>query len=654
MRLIFSKLSFAYPSQPDRLSLDSSSFLFPAGATTFVIGKSGSGKSTLGQLLTRFYLPTSGEILIDGYPIQTLGVNWIRNNITYVEQRSILFNESIFKNIAFGSRDHENIRERDMEESISLAMLASMVGKLPHGIDTFVGEGGNALSGGQKQRVAIARARLRDSPVLILDEPTSALDGTNRVQIMNSIRKWREGKTTIIITHDMSHIKENDFVYVMDSGSVVQAGYKEELKEDPKLSAFFHEDEDQEDDYSGTDNNDGDLSVTSSWSSDDLYRPPPLPPKDSYMTSPGNVRDDLRSSLWRSDQIEASLRKDPFVSHNEIEMDDLSMRTQSVRFDGPSRTSKLRRRLKVRRRKKPSHNETSAPQQCLEKPIRRALKSVLPNLLPRQRLFLALAIFCILAHAAATPIFSYFLAELLKTFYNKSNNSMRWALAVLGVAIGDAFTNYYMFYLLDICGQAWVDGLRKQSFRKVLDQARKWFEDERNSASQLTICLHESGEDVRTIITRFTAFVLVAVSIMAMAVVWSLAICWKQTLVALSCGPIVFAITRGFETTNGIWDRRCIATRAAASDVFLETFSEIRTVRSLTLEPYFHLKHVKAAAQCLKMGLRKAIYTGSLFGLVESSNVFVTGELDDPVGCTVFANKNSTDLLLWCNPNQVQ
>lgn len=654
MRLMFSELSFAYPSQPERFSLASSSFLFPAGATTFVIGKSGSGKSTLGQLLTRFYLPTSGEILIDGYPIQTLGVNWIRNNITYVDQRSILFNESIFKNIAFGSHDHENIRERDMENSINLAMLASMVGKLPHGIDTFVGEGGNGLSGGQKQRVAIARARLRDSHVLILDEPTSALDGANRVHIMNSIRKWREGKTTIIITHEMSHIKDNDFVYVMDSGYVVQAGYREELKEDPKLSAFFHEDENQEDDCSVANYNDGNLSVTSSWSSDELDKPLPLSPKDSYMYNPGNIRDDLRSSLWRSDQIEASLRKDPFVSHNEIEMEDLGMRTRSVHFDGPSKTSKLRRRLKVRRRAKRSRNEKSVHQQSLQKPIRRALKSVLPNLLPRQRLFIAIAVFCILAHAAATPIFSYFLAELLKTFYNKSNNSMKWALAVLGVSIGDAFTNYYMFYLLDICGQAWVDGLRKQAFHKVLDQARKWFEDERNSASQLTICLHESGEDVRTIITRFTAFVLVAVSIMAMAVIWSLAICWKQTLVALSCGPIVFAISRGFEKTNGIWDRRCIATRASASDVFLETFSEIRTVRSLTLEPYFHLKHLKAASQCLRMGLRKAIYTGLLFGLVETSNVFVTGVLEDPVGCTVFANTNSTDLLLWSNTGQVQ
>ncbi|KAL4913248.1 P-loop containing nucleoside triphosphate hydrolase protein [Aspergillus aurantiobrunneus] len=613
------KLSFSYPTQPNRLSLNSSSFLFPAGETTFVIGKSGSGKSTLGQLLTRFYLPTSGEIFIDGNPIQTLGINWIRNNITFVEQRTILFNESIFKNIAFGRRDHEDVRERDMKESIKLAMLDSTIQELPHGIDTLVGEGGGALSGGQKQRVAIARARLRDSPVLILDEPTSSLDGVNRIQVINAIRKWREGRTTIIITHDMSHIKDNDFVYVLDQGSVVQAGHKEELKEDPTLGGFFTQDlEDFE-----VRKLDDDLTDTSSWSSDSFEKPLPPPPKDAYVGSSVNVRDDLRSSVWRPDQVEASLRKDPFVSHAEYEMDEFSPVSKRVRFEGPSKTSKLRRRFKPRRRAK-SQRVMNTPSQNLIKPVRRALRSVLPSLLPRQRSFLLIAFLCTLAHASATPVFSYFLSRLLQTFWSKSNESSRWALAVLAVAICDAFTNYLMYYLLDVCGQAWVDCLRKQAFRQVLDQARKWFEDDRNSAAQISTCLHECGEDVRSIVTRFPGFVLVAVSVTVMAVIWSLAICWKLTLVALSCGPVIYAITRGFETTSAIWDRRCTAARTSASEVFLETFSEVRTVRGLTLEHYFHLKHLKATSQCLTVGLRRAIYTGLLFGLVESTIVFVS------------------------------
>ncbi|KAL4796759.1 P-loop containing nucleoside triphosphate hydrolase protein [Aspergillus venezuelensis] len=613
-----SKVSFSYPMQPDQLSLDSSTFFFPAGVTTFVIGKSGSGKSTLAQLLTRFYLPTSGEIFIDGNPIQTLALNWIRNNITYVDQRSILFNESIYKNIAFGRSDYEHIPNQDMEESVNLAVLSSVIEKLPHGIDTPVGEGGNALSGGQKQRVAIARARLRDTPILIMDEPTSALDGANRVQVMQSIRKWREGKTTIVITHEMSHIKDSDYVYVMDKGNVVQSGYKGELMKEPELVDFFHEDrpgDDCRDEiYLGFSD--------SPESSEDTSPMPPLPPKYAHVRNFSLPRNSI--GLVRHSEDDEYFRKNAFVTETEVEMDDIKTRIKRVRFDNRSKAAKLRRRLRRHAKKLKRTKETKAKTPGLQKPIRTALRSVIPNLSHKQRLFLFLAFLCVLAHASATPIFSYFLSRLLQTFYNGKNESSKWALAVLGVAIGDAFTNYFMYYLLDICGQAWVDRLRKQAFQQVLDQAKTWFEDDRNTATQLTTCLHESGEDVRSIVTRFSQFILVALTVTVMAVIWSLALCWKVTLVALFCGPVIYAITQGFEKTSGIWDRRSTAARVSASEVFLETFSEIRTVRSLTLEQYFHLKHLKAASLCLKVGLRKAMYMGSLFGLIESMTVFVS------------------------------
>ncbi|KAJ0421567.1 P-loop containing nucleoside triphosphate hydrolase protein [Aspergillus carlsbadensis] len=599
-------LSFAYPSQPDRLSLKSCDFTFPAGTTTFVIGKSGSGKSTLAQVLTRFYRPTSGEILIDGNPIQTLSTTWIRNNITCVEQRSILFNESIFKNIAFGRHDHEQVQKEDVTEPIDLAMLASTIEKLPNGIDTLVGEGGNALSGGQRQRVAIARARLRDPPILVLDEPTSALDGSNRVHVMNAIRKWREDKTTIIITHDMSQIRDNDFAYVLENGSVVQAGYKAELKHEPKLAGFFSENDDGGSDRVHSDEESLD---TASVCSDDTLAGKPL--KDFDWDEPDDT----------------SLRKDPFALETEIPLEALTPTTpREGPFSGPSSSKGLKRRLKkMRKRAKRSKRERPiSPLTTLQNPIRKAMQSIIPSLSPKHRLLLFIGVLCTLAHATAMPIFSYLLSRLLHTFYNQTNDSMRWALAVLGVAIGDAFTNYLMYYLLDVCGQVWIDHLRKQAFERVLDQARSWFEDERNTAGELSTCLHESGEEVRNLLTRFSGYILVAASVTLMAVVWSLALSWKLTLVALACGPVIYAITRGFETTSGIWDRRCTAARAKTSEVFVETFAEIRTVRGLTLEHYFHQKHLRAASTCLTLGLKKAIYTGLLFGLIESMILFVS------------------------------
>ncbi|KAL5333016.1 P-loop containing nucleoside triphosphate hydrolase protein [Aspergillus crustosus] len=649
-------LSFAYPSQPDNLSLQSSSFCFPAGTTTFIIGRSGSGKSTLGQLLTRFYLPTSGDLFIDGNPIQTLNVSWIRNNITYVEQRSILFNESILRNIAFGKRGHETVQKQEVEDSIELAMLTSTIANLPHGIDTFVGDGGNALSGGQRQRVAIARARLRATPVLILDEPTSALDGANRIQVMNAIRKWREGKTTIIITHDMSHIRDNDFAYVLDQGSVIQAGHKSDLKTNPKLRDFFRENESgasDEGDYDKSGFYDDSSDASSIISS--LDKPPLAIPRRRYTRSSSASRwVSRRSPLFHRGRIHESgdsSRKAPVVTHNELEMDHLSpVRTRSSRSQGPSSKSFKSRRLRLRRGKKSRHvKPASTPPSVIEKPIRRALQSVIPCLSPKQRLFLVIAIICTFAHASATPLFSYFLSRLLQTFYNGNNDARRWALAVLGIAICDAFTNYFMYYLLDICAQAWVDRLRKKAFHLVLDQARNWFEDERNSATQLTRCLQESGEEVRNIVARFSAFVLIAASVTFIAIIWSLSICWKLTLVALSCGPVIYAITSGFETTSGIWDKRCTAARLTTSEVFLETFAEIRTVRSLTLEHHFHLKHFKAASQCLTLGLRKAIYTGLLFGLVESMIVVVSALIFYYGGTLVRYNEFTVDDIMSVN-----
>ncbi|KAL4885516.1 P-loop containing nucleoside triphosphate hydrolase protein [Aspergillus karnatakaensis] len=651
-----SNLSFAYPSQPDKLSLQSTSFCFPAHTTTFVIGKSGSGKSTLGQLLTRFYLPTSGELFIDGNPIQTLSVSWIRNNITYVEQRSILFNETIFNNIAFGKLGHGNVQKHEVEGSIDLAMLTTTIANLPHGIDTLVGEGGNALSGGQRQRVAIARARLRDTPVLILDEPTSALDGANRMQVMNAIRKWRKGKTSIIITHDMSHIRDDDFAYVLDQGSLVQAGYKRDLKLNPFLSEFFRQPEpiDSKDEFSKSGFY-SDSSDASSSTPGNGRLPPAIPRRTYSNHSSLQHWGSRRSSIFSRGQMlsrDGSFRKDALVRYTEVELDSLPIKAEKLQSqNSSSKRSKVRQLKSRQQRIKLRHvRSTDTMPPSIDNPIRTALKSVVPSLSHKQRFFLLIAVLCALAHASATPLFSYFLSCLLQTFYNGKNEAMRWALAVLGIAICDAFITYFMYHLFDTCGQSWVDRLRKKAFHQVLDQERSWFEDNRNSAAQISRCLHESGEDVRNILARFSAFVLISLLVTVMAVIWSMAICWKQTLVALSCGPIIYAVTSGFETTSGIWDKRCTAARMTASEVFLETFSEIRTVRSLTLEHHFHLKHFKAASQCLTLGLRKAIYTGPLFGLVESMIVFISAALLFYYGATLVRyNEFTVDHIMSVN-----
>jgi ATP-binding cassette, subfamily B (MDR/TAP), member 1 len=143
--------------------LNESTFFFPAGETTFVVGKSGSGKSTFGNLLMRFYGPNTGSLLLDGTSISDLDINWLRNKISLVQQQSIPFNETIFRNISSGQRDYLRVIKEQVRVCIDLAVLQTTIKEMTRGLDTAVGSGGSSLSGGQKQRIAVARSRLRDT-----------------------------------------------------------------------------------------------------------------------------------------------------------------------------------------------------------------------------------------------------------------------------------------------------------------------------------------------------------------------------------------------------------------------------------------------------------------------------------------------------------
>lgn len=157
---------------------------------------------------------------------------WLRENVTLIQQSSMLFNDTFFMNVAFGSRDPLTVTKEDVKAACEAMLLQSTIASLPDGLDTNVGIGGHNLSGGQKQRLALARARLRDPPVLILDEATSGLEKASRVLILEAIRLWRAGKTTIIITHDVSQILDQDYVYVLDQSYLVQRGIRRDLAKD--------------------------------------------------------------------------------------------------------------------------------------------------------------------------------------------------------------------------------------------------------------------------------------------------------------------------------------------------------------------------------------------------------------------------------------
>jgi len=220
-------VSFRYPGAED-FALKSINLFIPAGKVTAIIGKSGSGKSTLVSLIPRFYDPTEGVITLDGIDLREIDLTSLRKLIGIVSQEVVVFNMSIAENIALGNPD------ATMEDIIRAAKLAyahDFIMELPNGYDTILGKEGFSLSGGQKQRIAIARAFLKNPPVLILDEATSQLDTVSEMYIQKALSKLMKDKTTIIIAHRLSTVKNADFVVVLKEGKVVCTGAHKELED---------------------------------------------------------------------------------------------------------------------------------------------------------------------------------------------------------------------------------------------------------------------------------------------------------------------------------------------------------------------------------------------------------------------------------------
>lgn len=222
----FKNVGFSY-SEDKAPVLTDVSFKVEAGKSIAIVGHSGSGKSTLVSLLPRFYDHVSGEILLDGTPIQDYDLASLRSNISLVSQDVILFNDTIANNLAYGQL--RQCSRAELLQAAEAAHVIDFVEELPEGFDTTVGDRGILLSGGQRQRIAIGRALLKDAPVLILDEATSALDTKSERRIQEALTALMADRTTLIIAHRLSTIESADQIIVLDQGRIVESGTHQEL-----------------------------------------------------------------------------------------------------------------------------------------------------------------------------------------------------------------------------------------------------------------------------------------------------------------------------------------------------------------------------------------------------------------------------------------
>ncbi|KAI1137319.1 P-loop containing nucleoside triphosphate hydrolase protein [Hypoxylon sp. FL0543] len=669
-------VSFAYPSNPSKLVLNRASFSFEAGKLYFVVGRSGSGKSTLGNLLLKFYEPHSGNILIDGHPLRILDIEWVRDNVTLIQQTSVLFNDTFSMNVAMGHPNPAKVSRAEVKTACETALLQSTLTNLPNGLDTLLGLGGHDLSGGQKQRLALARAKIRDPPVLILDEVTSGLDPMSRSLIMDAIRHWRRGRTTIIITHEVAQIMDRDLVYVMDNACVVQSGLRRDLQQQKDgVFAILVASATQND---GMDHEEANTIINFSrprstappesqaspryfwpfekrdgrdyfsrrttlavgayqkhWDGED-DPPPPRTDEPSTRTTILRTLGSLSrqmSTSWRSERRRPSHRESGQKAA-------LGRRSSIIRLQGLGDTVRDNRHDSAYKSRQPAlsagnmpaHTSESHEIEDLDEVKRTAdsteslsllaiYKTVWPCLAFNEKLYLLIGFLMCIVVAGSVPAFSVVFANLLAVLYSNEDklaSGKKWALYLLLIAVTGGVSTFLSQYLMQWAAQAWVNALRMQAFNKILRQPKVWFDEPKHSAMRINECMDRNAEEMRNLVGRFAPLLLVVVIMIITTVIWALAISWRLTLVSLGSAPLLIAATKGYAYVSERWETRCNKATEDVVAVVTETFLNVRVVRALTLERFFGGKHDKCLYRAFDLGIKKAVWTAVLFACWQS------------------------------------
>jgi subfamily B ATP-binding cassette protein MsbA len=232
-RVEYKNVSFAYGNEPVLQNID---LTVAKGQTIALVGESGGGKSTMADLLPRFYDVTEGQICIDGTDLRDLKVKDLRGLMGIVSQKSILFNDTVFANIDFGT----GASEQEVIEAAKIANAHEFIDALEKGYQTNIGDGGGKLSGGQQQRLSIARAVLKNPPILILDEATSALDTESERLVQDALYKLMENRTSLVIAHRLSTIQHADEIIVLQKGKIMERGSHQELLDKQGIYKKLH------------------------------------------------------------------------------------------------------------------------------------------------------------------------------------------------------------------------------------------------------------------------------------------------------------------------------------------------------------------------------------------------------------------------------
>lgn len=578
--------------------------------TTFVVGQSGSGKSTISALLLRLYDVASGEIFVDNNRLLSISPHWLFENIHVVEQQAVLFGTTVAENIRLGrKKDPGSVTEKEIRRACEVAFVDEFLEILPHGLDTQAGQGGSKLSGGQKQRIALARAYISDAPVMIFDESVSALDIKLREKAIESIKQFRRGKTTIIITHELSQIAPEDEVYLVNEGRVVEYGKRHELEVKPngQLRELI------------------DATAVSPTESTMEPLPEVITRRKRYTNSNYSQSSVLRpSSIVATGTVIYDPTHSTYIDDDDDETIPIQHADTEQQSPRPMSVHRVLQRLGWRK-DNPYDQEATIGSTREEKkqrvPTREFLMAVYKSI-PDKKLLIFGMIVSVL-NGLSNPLFAFAFSHLITAIVpdmttngdNNSINTLQWALIVLALAGVDGITTYLKLSL-DIVAERWLFMIRQSALRSILFQDMQWFfADEKNKSGSLNNLLMNQLEDIRMVVTRFLPAIASILSLAICAICWASAAGWKLTLVGLSLLPGFYITSSWYKKICQKWEAKYQENSDKTVDLMNEIVSGIKTTKTLAMESYFMKQFNERQTRALDIGFRKAIYVGLGFGI---------------------------------------
>ncbi|KAL4197759.1 hypothetical protein AMTRI_Chr04g252710 [Amborella trichopoda] len=554
----FKDVTFSYPSRPDVVIFRSLSILFPAGKTVAVVGGSGSGKSTVVALIERFYDPNQGHVLLDNVDIRTLQLRWLRDQIGLVNQEPALFATTIRENILYGKPDATN---DEVEAAAAAANAHSFIALLPNGYDTQVGERGVQLSGGQKQRVAIARAMLKNPKILLLDEATSALDAGSESIVQEALDRLMVGRTTVVVAHRLSTIRNVDTIAVIQNGRVAELGNHDELLAKAPSGAYANLIRFQE----IARNREGLSSTRRSRSS-----------RLSHSLSTKSLS--LRSGSLRNLSYQYSTGAD-----GRIEM--ISNADSGKR--NPVLKGYFIRLLKL--------NMPEWPYALLG-----AVGSVLSGFIG--------------------PTFAIIMSNMIEVFYYRDPAAMEsktreFVFMYIGAGLYAVIAYLVQHYFFSIMGENLTTRVRRMMLAAILRNEVGWFDEEENNSSQVASRLATDATTVKSAIAERMSVILQNMTSLLTSFIVAFIIEWRVSLLILATFPLlVFANFAQQLSLKGFAGDTAKA-HAKASMVAGEGVSNIRTVAAFNAQSKLLALFRRELRPPARRALRRSQIAGLLFGV---------------------------------------